>query len=265
MTVIQNISREDIYHDISQLILHSPERESEVSIVDMAKKYGISSPTMDYHIKKLVEEGKIIQTESKGKYNRKMYTLPENQFEHLHKGLGDQQTFMDFMEEKKPEPSADISLTDLPLDEHIRVYLNKVNGTISSNEVLVKEDKEILSVTTETLQQTMVFIKDIMDQLTTVKSKDLINRLVEERNQHLEEIRKLREDKVELQELLQSKQNATVIDPQRVRFMQQILMATIDNYVSQANVSLTMNRTEFRDQAFKEIKDLVDYVLKITN
>lgn len=264
MTVIQNINREDIYNDVAQMIAHSPKRESEVSLVDLATKYGISSPTMDYHIKKLVEEGKIIQTANKGKYNRKMYTLPPSDLQNLHRGLEGQQSFIDFIEEDTEASSPEINMTELPLNEHIQQYLEKVNGTISSDEVLVKKDKEILSVTVETLQQTMVFVKDALDQLSTSKTKDLILRLVEDREANVKKINSLNKQINELKEELEMKPSESTLDPQRVRFMQQILLSTIDTYINQDNISLSLNRKDFKEKVFKEVKDLVDYALGIS-
>lgn len=266
MTVIQNINRDDIYQDVVELITHSPENESEISLVDLATKYGISSPTIDYHIKKLVEEGKIIQTENRGRYNRKKYKLPESDLQDLHRGLEGQQSFIDFIEEKNEVTTIEgIDMKTLPLNEHINEYLEKVNGTISSESVLVKNDKEILSVTVETLQQTMVFIKDILDQLSTTKTKELIFRLIEERNDNLETIKKLEEQVLSLKEQIENMPKESPVDPQRIRFMQQILLSTVDSFVNQSNVSMTMNRKEFKEQAIKEIKDLVDYALGITS
>lgn len=258
MTVIQNINRDDIYQDVADLIAHSPGRESEISLVDLATKYGISSPTMDYHIKKLVEEGKIIQTKNKGKYNRKMYTLPESDVKDLHRGLEGQQSFIDFIEEDLPKEE------ELPLNEHIKDYLSKVNHVISSDEMLVKRDKEILSVTVETLQQTMVFVKDALDQLSTNKTKELVLKLVEEREANLKQIEALSKQVNTLKEELDAKPKGTTLDPTRVRFMQQILMSSIDGFVNQDNVSMSLNRTEFKDKAFKEVKDLVDYALGLS-
>lgn len=264
MTVIQNINRDDIYHDVAEMIAHSPEQESEISLVELATKFGISSPTIDYHIKKLVEEGKIIQTENRGKYNRKKYTLPQEELSNLHRGLEGQQSFIDFIEEGTEEKSPEPEMTQLPLNEHIKSYLSKVNGTISSNEVLVKDDKEILSITVETLQQTMVFIKDVLDQLSTSKTKDLIIRLVDDREENLKTIESLKKEIDQLKQELEDKPKGSNLNPQRVRFMQQILLSTVDSYVNQNNVSMTLNRQEFKEQIFKEIKDLADYALGIS-
>lgn len=267
MTVIQNINRDDIYQDVVELITHSPENESEISLVDLATKYGISSPTIDYHIKKLVEEGKIIQTENRGRYNRKKYKLPESDLQDLHRGLRGRQSFIDFVEEtpETEEQSPELDMTQLPLNDHIQQYLAKVNSTISSDEILVKEDKEILSVTVETLQQTMFFIKDVLDQLSTTKTKDLVLRLIEDRDQSLEKIESLERQVHDLKEELNNKKPESALDPQRVRFMQQMLLSTIDNFVNQNNVSITLKRQEFKEQSFKELKDLVDYALGISS
>src|SRR5579875_3170471 len=74
----KRVDREDILKYIKELIEKSPDKEVELSVTDVAKDFGVTQPTMIYHINHLVKSGELIQTNKTGRYNRKVYKLPTN-------------------------------------------------------------------------------------------------------------------------------------------------------------------------------------------
>lgn len=71
-----SIDRNDIINYIKKEIKKSPRKEYEVSATDLAKKFGIQSPSMNYHLKRFIEEGIFITADRKGTYGRKIFLLP---------------------------------------------------------------------------------------------------------------------------------------------------------------------------------------------
>jgi DNA-binding transcriptional ArsR family regulator/Txe/YoeB family toxin of Txe-Axe toxin-antitoxin module len=75
-TAPKKIDREDVYQYIVSLIKNSRTGEVEISTSQLAQHFGIKGPSMDYHLKNLVENGSLIVSEKRGSYNRKIYKLP---------------------------------------------------------------------------------------------------------------------------------------------------------------------------------------------
>ncbi|WAT23448.1 helix-turn-helix domain-containing protein (plasmid) [Bacillus halotolerans] len=323
----RKINRDDVYKEIVNMIEQNDRREAEVSITDLANKFGIQGPTMDYHLAKLVEEGKLVVAPKRGKYKRKIYKIPSevksgnmseeerqptqvitpsesqesydnykdflasltgefdnpdqkdetedlmepqiseeeyqeeqnNTLENLENNDNDQE----IQSQIKESIPLESDTKELSLDEKIERFLKTSNQLPDAHMLLEHEDKEILAVMNETIQQNILYLQDLSQQLTTIQNKELIQHLIDERKRLEEQIKRL-EDEVEVARS-QAKQveEQFEIDPQRIRFMQQLLISTLDDYLNQPNQSLALGRKDFRNKMTKEINDLVNYALKI--
>lgn len=347
----RKVNREDVYDEVFKAIQQSPNKEAEISVSDLANRFGVQGPSMDYHLNVLVEKGDLILSDRRGKYNKKIYKLPEsnisnqpNQNEQIdiqvpfasedakskfdafiknHLKESDQtktnendnspndteiktnnndisddivkkdiddkladenpgeyirQVFSpeEVIEEKieevnqvnNPEVIIDsnktnIEVKQLTLDEKIARFLNQTNQVHDAQELLSHQDKEILSVMNETIQQNMVYLKDLSEQLTTIDNKQLIQHLIDERNRLNKEIGRLQQELDTTRKHSQQTKEKFELDPNRIRFMQQIVFDTLDNYVNQPNHALALGRINFRNKLTKEINDLVKYVLHL--
>lgn len=284
----RKIDREQVFQVIADLIEKSENGETEISSSELADKFGVQAPTMDYHLKKLIDEGCIAVAPKRGRYNRKIYRLPSNAGEEqqaskaqVHKpfeSIESAEKFKKFLQEHAPKDSnvqeelelqpkeekkPVIETKELTLDERIQSFLEET-GQVHDAEVLLKhEDKEILSVMNETIQQTSVYLKDLSEQLSTIKNKQLIQHLIDDRNrmqaqmEHLEN--ELKEARAQINKTIEKYE----IDPNRVRFMHQMIISTVDDYMNQPNHALALGRPTFRKKVSKEISDLVRYVLHL--
>lgn len=297
----KKVNRTYIYEEIASLIEQSEAKELEISSTELADRFGVQAPTMDYHIAKLVEEGYLAIADQRGKYNRKIYRLTDKKIEEEVSPISEEaivnfKSFLEnhFKESKKqgaapvkeetkeptlkeapvkvtpipvvappaPKKEIDIPVQPLSLDERIQQFLEEANQVHDASLLLKHEDREILSVMNETIHQTNVYLKDLSDQLSMVQNKSLIQHLIDERNEQKKEMDRLTQ-LVEQYEKQEKKQTESKLDPTRVRFMQQLLISTIDDYVNRPNHAMALGRTEFRNKSTKEIKDLVNYVLGI--
>lgn len=161
---------------------------------------------------------------------------------------------------KKPEP---IKVKELTLEDEIQNFLNASSQVNDANTLLKHEDREILSVMNETIQQTTVYLKDLSEQLSTIQNKQLIQHLIDDRNRTQEQMKRLEKEVEEAYAQANQTKEKYEIEPDRVRFMHQMIVATVDNFVNQQNHSMALNRLNFRNQISKEVSDLVKYVLRI--
>ncbi|QHW35775.1 helix-turn-helix transcriptional regulator (plasmid) [Paenibacillus rhizovicinus] len=163
-------------------------------------------------------------------------------------------------------PAPSVGIPEFSLDQKIQDFLARSNSIPSAEVVLQKTDRDILAVVNETIQQNMIYLKDLMDQLSTVTDKNLILGLVEERNQLMGKITKLEEEVKGHVAMItnmqkQNKQEQDKIDQNRVKMMYQVMVNTIDRFVDQPNQSMALSRNEFRKQVTTELSNLVKYVL----
>ncbi|WP_223260136.1 ArsR family transcriptional regulator [Priestia megaterium] len=371
----RKVNREDIYNEVVNLI-QNHNGEAEIANSELAKKFDIQGPSLDYHLKHLVEEGKLVLSPKRGRYNRKIYRLPSgidespneitldkpsdskteihtpflnqeslDKFddfinEHLKKsgnvegmltftsGAGksallqaqmesdlsrnvDRKNMTDFTDSakdentnyvqeagrstrekadevynvespkpitQKPEPVVTedvtepeayiekpepIQVKELTLEDEIQNFLNASSQVNDANTLLQHEDREILSVMNETIQQTTVYLKDLSEQLSTIQNKQLIQHLIDDRNRTQEQMKRLEKEVEEAYAQANQTKEKYEIEPDRVRFMHQMIVATVDNFVNQQNHSMALNRLNFRNQISKEVSDLVKYVLRI--
>jgi DNA-binding transcriptional ArsR family regulator len=70
------VDREQVLKRVAELIRESGNLEAEVSAADLAKEFGVQPATMDYHLKRLLDEGELVLSNKRGRYNRKIYRLP---------------------------------------------------------------------------------------------------------------------------------------------------------------------------------------------
>lgn len=354
---LQNkVNRDDVYKEVAKEIELSPNGEAEISSSNLADKFGVQGPTMDYHLSVLVKNGALILSDKRGKYNKKIFKLPSdtNVIESKNDTKADvhipfqseesKEKFNNFIEQykktkskknevveskeeqknpvqenktveqqedelmstnpgkyltsvftpvqteeveepkkvKEPEEveeievsevkesvpehtidAASFEIKELTLDQKIEKFLNKTNQVHNAEELLSHQDKEILSVMNETIQQNMVYLKDLSEQLTTVNNKQLIQHLIDDRNRLNSEVEKLQKELEEARSQSQQTVEKYEIDPNRVRFMQQMIFDTLDNYVNQQNHALALGRIPFRNKISKEINDLVKYALRL--
>lgn len=334
----QRLDREEIYEAIVKIIQQSGEEEAEISASDLANTFGVQAPTMDYHIKKIVEEGLLILSDRRGKYNRKIYRLPQNsilqdepaskfahiqvqddkekkvvqflddptdqydeeddpEFENLIRGLkgeepmevaqapaviapeeekfqfnaAEHEAVMQFAEKElglSKNVHMPVEAGELKLDAKIDAFLEKMHAVPKAEEILEKDDRQILAVMNESIQQAQVYLKDLSDTLSLVQDKTLVQALIDERNKlqvtvdaNKNRINDLQEQLLLYQQEAQKKKFD--FDPNRVRSMQQVIFNTLDTYLDQPNHSLALSRRDFRNQISKEIYDLVKYVLNL--
>lgn len=301
----RKIDRNQIFREIAKMIQEDPEGEVEVSSSELADKFGVQAPTMDYHLNKLVEEGLIAVSPNRGRYNRKIYRLPANmkseekrkpeidtQFtpeaakrfkeflsEHVSKTREDtQQGELQLYEppaspispetevepEEIPEPeSQPIHIHELTLDERIQNFLTQASQVHEAEELLRHEDREILSVMNETINQTTVYLKDLSEQLSTLQNKQLIQALIDERNRTQKQMERLEKEVEDARKVADQTIEKYEVDPNRVRFMHQLIISTVDTFINQPNHAMALGRNDFRNKVSKEVSDLVKYVLHL--
>lgn len=350
------VDRNDLIKYITEEIEKSPNKEFELSVTDLGKKYDVQGPTMDYHIKKLLEENVFVVADKKGKYSRKILVLPgSEQAQPKAPVINNMSSFKDLIQQKidsgelkinnndiddeieeitpvdsttqdKPsvgeilksnvslvktdsskdtydepllpeevekveveeienmydepllpeESKNEVQILDkghhtvdryeapgLTLDNKIRRFLEESNKIPTANQLISRQDKEVISVMTESIQQHMVYLKDLMDTLKLVETLNMVRELIDERNKMLEEMQQMREEHRSLISSIQNDANQVSVDPQRVRLMHQIIINTVDTYLDQPNHSLALNRVDFRNSITKEVGDLANYILGI--
>src|SRR5690606_2143475 len=77
----RKVNRNSVLKEIKEMIKKSPEGEVEISSSELGDKFDVQAPTMDYHLGKLIEEGKLLLSPKRGRYNRKIYRLPASEKE----------------------------------------------------------------------------------------------------------------------------------------------------------------------------------------
>lgn len=309
----RKVDRSQVYHEVARMISESPDKEVEISTSDLADQFGVQPPTMEYHLSKLVEEGKLIVSPKRGRYNRKIYRLPHDQKDskdsteiltpettekfknflqdyldkvkkekELEEKAKDKQEQIDVEQHDETEDTEEVLeekteqieekeeiqqempyKEELTLDEQIENFLNKANKVPNAEMLLSRDDREILSVMNETIRQNLVYLQDLSEQLSTIQNKQLIIGLIEERNKNLDTIKHLEDELENAKKIISKTKEKYEIDPNRVRFMQQVIVSTIDDYLNLPNHAIALKRKSFRDKVMKEISDLVKYVLGI--
>ncbi|WP_218154806.1 hypothetical protein [Paenibacillus sp. UNC496MF] len=324
------------------LIKKSRNGEAEVSTSHLAEHFGVKGPSMEYHLKNLVEEGSLLLSDRRGAYNRKIYKLPGGRAmnvqtplsgdalkEQLIKikdqalGIGSaaktseqekpssdlppvrrlhvvtplhpekqgeqpaaQEQIWDEEQEKRLQKAReqldkedrekeqllrDLERREKTLEEKIDDFTERTRAVPQPQEMLTKDDREILAVMNESIQQNILYMKDLAQQLSTVETKAMVQHLIEDRNQNLEKIAKMEQELKDTYRRLneaqqaQSNKESNAPDPGRIRMMQQLIAATVDQFVDSPNHTMALNKGEFRKNLNKDITSLIQYVLGIQN
>lgn len=148
------------------------------------------------------------------------------------------------------------------LDSEIMNFIHSAKSIYSSDILLSENDRNIISVLNETLQQNMLYFKSLTDALNVSQNVKLVQALIDERN-------KLIQEKEELQQTLKFLQDekkeriANEINPNRLRELQQNLISRTMIYLNSSNVDLSINRQDFKEEFLKSLSYLVNYALKI--
>lgn len=148
----------------------------------------------------------------------------------------------------------------LELNEKIETFIQNSKKLANSEDLLTQEDKEILSVINETIHQAKLYLNDLSDELSTVQNKELIKHLIDNKEKQDEELNRLRAENEKLKKQTSSEPQQHV-DPERIRFMQQMVVGTVDAFVEMPNHAMALQRKEFRKNIVKEINDLADYAI----
>lgn len=297
----KKVDRYQVYEEVVKLINGTEEKQIEISSSDLADRFGVAAPTMDYHLGKLVDEGLLSIAPQRGKYNRKIYRVPSGAEERVKESQKEQKVYEGFtpegmeklddllhkykhdsleqqqlpleeeddepvfmeetpepVQEEKPKP---LVVKELTLDERIEQFLKNANQVHDAEVLLKHEDREILSVMNETITQTTVYLKDLSEQLSTIQNKQLIQALIDERNRTSQQIERIERELKEERQRADKTVEQYKIEPNRVRFMHQLIVSTVDNYVNQPNQAIALGRHDFREKVSKEVLDLVRYVL----
>lgn len=148
------------------------------------------------------------------------------------------------------------------LDYEIMNFIHSAKSIYSSDILLSENDRNIISVLNETLQQNMMYFKSLTDALNISQNVKLVQALIDERN-------KLIQEKEELQQTLKFLQDekkeriANEINPNRLRELQQNLISRTMIYLNSSNVDLSINRQDFKEEFLSSLSYLVNYALKI--
>lgn len=322
----RKVDRHHIFKEIVKMIERTKENEVEISSSDLADKFNVQAPTMDYHLSKLIDEGYLTLSPKRGRYNRKIYRLPATSKaeptvehtetpksktevvtpesaekfkrflqEHANKAKAKQEVQEELPLENTPpskklevvpaapvaetkkeeikkepiqppeplQPQEDLEVTELTLDDRISIFMEQAKRVHSADVLLQHEDREILSVMNETIHSTNIYLKDLSEQLSTINNKQLIQGLIDDRNRIHQQMERLEKDL----EIARANSVKTIekyeVDPTRVRFMHQLIISTVDDYVNRTNQGMALARTEFRNKITKELSDLVKYALRI--
>lgn len=178
---------------------------------------------------------------------------------------------------KQSEPLADIEQDHSNYEKHVDVksnssqydldyeimnFIHSAKSIYSSDILLSENDRNIISVLNETLQQNMMYFKSLTDALNISQNVKLVQALIDERN-------KLTQEKEELQQTLKFLQDekkeriANEINPNRLRELQQNLISRTMIYLNSSNVDLSINRQDFKEEFLSSLSYLVNYALKI--
>jgi len=298
-----------------------------VSASELADMFNVQAPTMDYHLNKLVQSGRLILLDKRGKYNKKIYKLPSEHKDEDIEAVYDQNDLSYFQnilndkikksnlsskssietednvdqhpkEEKSvPEESKELdpidevveteietpsfepklmetkatveskkeetSFDDLSLDSRIEYFLNQSANAPTADRLLKEEDREILSVMNESIHQNIVYLKDLSEQLSTVENKQLIQELIDERNEYLKEKSAIQDELQILRAQVQEKTGNFDLDPERIRLIQQNMFNVLDMYLDQPNHTLALSRRDFRSAMTKQINEAFTYILNL--
>jgi DNA-binding transcriptional ArsR family regulator len=169
-------------------------------------------------------------------------------------------------EPKQDEFLQQLEQREKSLEEQIDDFKARASVMPKAQDLLTKNDREILAVMNQDLHQFILYLQDLSQQLSTVEDKNFILRLLDEREKHLETIKQQEEEIKNLQMQIrilqseQSKQKEEKLDLSRVQFMISRLTMTVDNYVDLPGHAKQLKANDFKKQHTKELNDLYKYI-----
>ena len=172
----------------------------------------------------------------------------------------DEATPIESKEERVIPMSKEEMYQALSLDDKIEDFISRSNDMYDANVLLKQSDKEILSVMHETIQRNILYLKDLSDELGTVKNRELIKSLIDEREKMTRENKELQKELIALRDK-QEVADSEKINPQRVRELQQKLVSHTSIYLNSSSESIALNRKKFIKEFIENVSELVDYSL----
>ncbi|CDQ41927.1 winged helix-turn-helix domain-containing protein [Virgibacillus salexigens] len=318
------VDRSQVYDEVYKILESAPGNEKEISASELADIFDVQAATMDYHLKKLVENGELLLSDKRGRYNRKIYKLPTDssknksddstnfsskmdQYKSMLQNKLKNKSFTSNLdkekkedkttvedesndienqvdygtnkvvpireEDEKQEESLDENYIDyydnsnynddVSLDAKIENFLYQSRNVPTAEKLLNQQDREVLSVMNESIQQHIIYLKDLSEQLSTVQNKELIQQLIDERNDYLKEKDQMQNEIDILRNQLEHQKGNFDLDPKRIRLIQQNLFNVLDTYLDQPNHTLALGRKEFRKAMTTQINDAFRYILNL--
>lgn len=145
----------------------------------------------------------------------------------------------------------------ITLDDKINKWITESNQIYEANVLLTQDDKSILSVLNETMQKNLHYMRDLTAELSTIKNKELIQSLIDRKNEDEKELKNLREEVKDLRNK-QLTDASLKVDVKRIRELQQILIHRTSSYLNQGNADLALTRNEFKEDFLLHLSDLAN-------
>ena len=108
---LKKVDRKEVYDRVVELIRQSPNGQAEISSSDLAHQFHVEPPTMDHHLKKLVSEGLLRTSSQRGRYNRKIYLLPDGSRDvvtHVQTGSSESSAARRWLEERRRQAASEM-------------------------------------------------------------------------------------------------------------------------------------------------------------
>lgn len=153
----------------------------------------------------------------------------------------------------------------LSIEDRIQNFLSETKKVPTANQLLDQEDKEIIAVMNETIQQNMVYLNDLKETMNAFGHLQLLQSLIDERNKLVQKVEEIQGENQALKQAIEGSNNKYNVYPEKVRHMQQNLIFTVESYLDNTNAGLAINRKEFESKIVELINDFGDYAININN
>ncbi len=288
------VTPDEVYEYIRFLIERSPEKEVEIPISEMAQHFGVSPSTIDIRVNDLLEKEAFSVAPHRGLRNRRIFRMPDSRQAKVFNPMNQSPDMIDRLKGAIPSslradppnvPEADLNDPPAPkedhnmpsepavvnpetkkfyeefeqreqtLDDQIKDFQSRVQAS-SAELILEREDREILSVATDSITQFGIFLRDILDQLSTVHDKRLIQGLIDDRNDRMNEIESLKQQNLILTtQLKETKDSLGVrhdIENRGRAHIQQIIYM-MDKFFEQPAQTIYLDRAKFKKELSSEM------------
>lgn len=153
----------------------------------------------------------------------------------------------------------------LSIEDRIQNFLSETKKVPTANQLLDQEDKEIIAVMNETIQQNMVYLNDLKETMNAFGHLQLLQSLIDERNKLVQKVEEIQGENQALKQAIEGSNNKYNVYPEKIRHMQQNLIFTVESYLDNTNAGLAINRKEFESKIVELINDFGDYAININN